>query len=358
MGVIQRVVKPKTHRGKRELEKREAKLVENTKQSIFFRANKSSDLVLRCLKDLVKLKKPNAVFFSRKNEFRPFEAANEIEGFCKKQDASLFGFASHNKKRPNNLVLGRTFDHQILDMVEFGVDNFKSLEEFKNAKVATGCKPCLIFSGEAFLSPSSDFFRIKNLLVDFFHGEEIVNIRVEGLEHVMSFVAHENRIFIRSYRTILMKSGEKTPYVELEEIGPSIDLTFRRSKLASADLFKSACKKPKEVKVKKVKNITKDPFGSKLGRVHMPKQDLRRLPTRNMKGLRKTAAEQKLERAKKAEERKNDPNRSTRASRRAAKMNGGPMPRRSDLSGANATPLPVSVPPSAKSKSMTLHLSA
>ena len=35
-----------------------------------------------------------------------------------------------------------------------------------------------------------------------------------------------------------------------------------------------------------------------MGRVHMPKQNLDNLPTRNMKGLKKTVAEKKLERAK------------------------------------------------------------
>ena len=56
-----------------------------------------------------KLKKPHAQFFSRKQkkELRPFEAVNEIEKFCHKYDSSLFTFASSNKKRPNNLVMGK-----------------------------------------------------------------------------------------------------------------------------------------------------------------------------------------------------------------------------------------------------------
>ena len=134
-------------------------------------------------------------------------------------------------------------------MIELGIEKYKGLAEFKNAKVGAGCKPCLLFSGEAFQTPTSDFYRVKNLLVDFFRGEEITNIRLEGIEHVMQFVCIDNKIFMRSYRIILKKSGEKTPYIELEEIGPSVDFVLKRTKLASADLFKSACKKPKELKV-------------------------------------------------------------------------------------------------------------
>jgi ribosome production factor 2 len=142
------------------------------------------------------------------------------------------------------------FDAQVLDMVELGIERFKGLDEFKVPKFAVGSKPCLIFSGEPFLSETSDFFRIKNLLVDFLAGEEITNIRLEGIEHVMSFVAVENKIYMRGYKIVLKKSGQKTPYAELEEMGPSVDLVLRRVKLASADLFKSACKKPKELKVR------------------------------------------------------------------------------------------------------------
>lgn len=299
MGIIQRVVKPKTRRGKRALIKREAKLIENTKQCLFIRGSKTSNVIVNCVKDLTKLKKPHAVFLNRKHDILPFEAVNAVESLTRKYDSSLFGLVSHNKKRPNNLILGRIFDQQVLDMVELGVENFKSLDEFKNAKVALGNKPCLLFSGEPFQTPSSDFYRLKNLFVDFFRGEEIVNIRLQGIEHVLQFVAVENKVLLRSYRIILKKSGEKTPYVELEEIGPSMDFVLRRTKLASADLFKSACKQPKELKVKKVKNVSKDVFGSTMGRVHMPKQNLSNLPTRNMKGLKRTVAEKKVERAQK-----------------------------------------------------------
>lgn len=75
--------------------------------------------------------------------------------------------------------------------------------------------------------------------------------------------------------------------------GPSIDMTLRRTQLAADDLMTQACRKPKELRVVKKKNISRDVFGAKHGRIHMGKQDVSRLQTRKMKGLKKTPEEKK-----------------------------------------------------------------
>ena len=50
-------------------------------------------------------------------------------------------------------------------------------------------------------------------------------------------------------------------------------------------------------KAKKVKNINKDPFGSKLGRVHIPAQKIGTIQTKKMRGLKETPEEKKLKKA-------------------------------------------------------------
>lgn len=52
---------------------------------------------------------------------------------------------------------------------------------------------------------------------------------------------------------------------------------------------------------KKIKSVRRDNFGSKLGRLHMTKQDVNSLQTRKMKGLKKTFAEKKMKRKSDAE---------------------------------------------------------
>lgn len=52
-----------------------------------------------------------------------------------------------------------------------------------------------------------------------------------------------------SSRVILKKSVTKLPRVEVEEMGPSFDLTVRRTRLASDHLYRESCRKPKAAKV-------------------------------------------------------------------------------------------------------------
>lgn len=288
--VLQRIVKPKTQRGKRALVHKEPKIHENNKKCMLVKGGNTSLLVTQVLKELHMLKKPDAVLFRKKNITRPFEDQTSLEFFSDKADASLFVFGSHSKKRPNNLVIGRLFDSHVLDMVEFGVEKFVSMQEVEGPKCSSGVKPCLIFSGDAF-EQDTEYKRVKNLLVDFFRGPVVTNIRLAGLEHVVSVSAIDGKIYIRNFRVLLKKSGSRTPRVELENMGPSLDLVMRRTKLASDDLFSRALKQPKTAKPRKIKNISHDPFGSKLGRIHMQSQDLGKLQTRKVKALKKRKSE-------------------------------------------------------------------
>lgn len=135
----------------------------------------------------------------RKNDISPFEDVVPIEQFENKLNASLFMVATHNKKRPHNIVFGRMYERTLLDMAEFGIEDYKSLREFKGEKITSGIKPVLIFNGELFEN-NYDYKRIKNLLIDMFQREVVDNVRLQGLEHVLSFTATDNKILLRSYR--------------------------------------------------------------------------------------------------------------------------------------------------------------
>lgn len=90
---------------------------------------------------------------------------------------SLLQFGSHSKKRPNNLVLGRTYDHHIYDLVEVGVENYKSMGSFsydKKLAPKLGSKPFFVFIGEAFESVD-ELKHLKEVLLELFRGEVCPN---------------------------------------------------------------------------------------------------------------------------------------------------------------------------------------
>jgi len=291
--VINKIRKAKTRRGKRFLEKREPQVIEATKTAIFTRGSTASQRCVQLLKDFCLLKKPNSVYFNRKESWHPMDDSQPLERMSAKNNSTLFAFANHTKKRPNNVIIGRTFDDHVLDMYELGFDNYRSLQEFKGVpKTSVGTKPIVTFSGQAF-DVEPDYQRLKNLLLDFFAGPDVEAIRLSGLEHCIQFVALDGKVLMRSYRVALKKSGTRLPRVELLEMGPRVDLTVRRVRTAGQDLWKRALRRP-EVEFRKgktVKNINKDGLGSTLGRIHMRRQNYRNLSLRKTRAFRKSSSE-------------------------------------------------------------------
>ncbi|KAI9468543.1 rRNA-binding ribosome biosynthesis protein rpf2 [Coemansia sp. RSA 989] len=285
--------KPKNARSKRFLTNRDPKVVENQKTAIFIRGSSTSQVILDTLKDLYSLRKPNAINFTKKNEIHPFDDETGIEFFARKNDSSLFAVGMHSKKRPHNLILGRTFNYQVLDMIELGVESCVPIHQIKSQVCAVGMKPLMIFNGEAF-SQDENLMLLKNILLDFFRGEAADMVSLKGLELVITVTAGPRKsngepglVFLRTYTTSFKKSGVRQPRVELEEMGPSLDLSIRRTRHPVDDMWKQAIKVPKELKETKVKNISRDGLGDKYGRIHLGKQDITKIQTRKVKALKK-----------------------------------------------------------------------
>lgn len=284
--ISKKVNPPKTRKGKKILESKEPLLIENDKKTVILKGANTSGIINDVLTDIFKIRRHNAVMTSKNNPFLPFEEASGLCELLKKKDSSLFVFGSHNKKRPHNLVFGRTFDGQILDMIEFGVTSFKKLSQFKPTKVPLGAKPVLIFNGDMF-ERSPEWGIIQNYFLDFFCTTKTNSINLQGLEYVISISGVEpDLIHLRSYEVNMKKSGTDTPFVELVEIGVSLDLKLRRTQFAAQDVRKKAMKIPRAAKIGKTKNIAHDMAGSKLATVHMTKQDIAEMPQSRMKGTK------------------------------------------------------------------------
>ncbi|CAM9850511.1 unnamed protein product, partial [Phaeothamnion confervicola] len=237
---------------------KEPKLVEDTKRALFLSGRKTSDMVTRALKDLYLLKSPDALMLTRKNDLNPFEDATSLEFLMgKNHDSSLFAFASHNKKRPNNLVLGRTFDSHMLDMIELGIEGFQSIQEVKEGTPKrVGSKPALVFLGDRWQNEEV-YQKLQNLLTDFLRGDVVSSLSLSGLDHALVFALAEDRVLMRGYSVALRRAtagsgaaaaagaAAGTPAAELTLMGPCMDWQVRRTSFAARDLWRAAAKQPK-----------------------------------------------------------------------------------------------------------------
>eukprot|EP00461_Guttulinopsis_vulgaris_P002498 UN02499 len=183
----------KTAKGRRFLKKRESKIVEDEKKLICMKTTTSSQLINDVLQDLCTLKKPLSKMLSHRNPIQPFEDATPIEFLTKANDSSLFVLGANNKKRPHALTFGRTFDGQILNMMEFLVDpgTYRSIQDLSSERktlARLGAKPMLVFLGDVW-ETNDDMKAFKSLLTDFFHIQDTPKINLAGLDRVLQFTA-------------------------------------------------------------------------------------------------------------------------------------------------------------------------
>ena len=277
--------KAKNARSARYLKKQLPQAKEDAKKALFIRGLKTNETIMALLKDLNQLKKPHSIMFSRKNEVRPFEDISNVEFLCNKNNAAFFILANHSKKRPHNLTIGRVFNESMLDMIEFGVDNYKPISSFKH-KFLPGGKPCFIFEGAEF-SQEEPYQTVQSLFLDMFRGETVERINLTGLDRVCVLSVIDKVIYVRHYTTQYLQSGSNAPRLELLPTGPNFTLKVRRTQFANQTVLRQALRKVKTTQPKRVKNIARDVFGEKVGRLHVEKQDLDKIQTRKVKALKK-----------------------------------------------------------------------
>jgi len=130
-------------------------------------------------------------------------------------------------------------------MVEFGIEAKQSIENITGPKKAIGSKPIILFLGDTWQNDKL-YSRIQNILIDTFRGDKADKISLQGLDHVMACTCADGRIYIRLYICNFTKGdGTKVPNVSLTPMGPFLDLTVRRSQMASEDMWKAATSKKK-----------------------------------------------------------------------------------------------------------------
>ena len=143
---------------------------------------------------------------------------------------------------------------------------------------------------------------MKNCFIDFFKLNDYQEVNIAELKRVMVFTStNETNIDFRQYEvnggTTVNITDVSNQNLKMNEIGPRFSLAFRRDQIASADLYKEACKHPKDdpTKAKNKKNMFTDEFGQQKGKVFLQHQDTSTLVTRKWKKQTKPKSEIKTD---------------------------------------------------------------
>ena len=281
----------------RYLKSREPKLTEGPRVSLLLKGIRCSNTMGVVLKDLRASLAPNCKLLNKNNAIVPFDTAGQqsLEFLSTKNDATVFCIASTNKKRPNNLTIGRTFDSQVLDMAELGILRYKSLSDYGGTvpKKRVGSKPMILFCGDLW-QHHGDCIKLQNMLIDVHKGDPSKKVCSAGLDHIIVFTSalgpdDTPLIHQRTYHCKLKKNprGGTVPVPFLTPCGPDMDFVVRRIQMAAPDLWKAALKQPQGIKKKKAKNQSTNIFGERIGRLHLEKQDLDARQGKKVKALRR-----------------------------------------------------------------------
>ncbi|CAC9495595.1 brix domain containing-like protein [Leishmania infantum JPCM5] len=318
-GFKRRTAKNATTR--RAVKRYEPKVVENPKRVLFLKGASSNDVVTEAMVDLMAIAKPYCKKLAKKNAFFPFEGRQHLEFLGFKNDCSLFCFGSSNKKRPNNLTIGRQFDFHVLDMVELGIVAADRLDMSQTVGVDAGSmggKPFFVFDGSEFASDPT-FMRLKNLLVDYFRGGNDVEINLDGCDRVLFFSLRSKNgedacvapsadcytnkppsqkgnavLCMRHYAVKKPSAATGVPKsiknIQLYDVGPNFDFEIRRISFATPQEFKVACRIPRQTLAtlrSTADNVQSDGLNNLRGQLHVGKQDVQELNLRRFKAHRR-----------------------------------------------------------------------
>lgn len=100
------------------------------------------------------------------------------------------------------MVLGRTYENKVLDMVELGITKYEGIANVSESGVPINVHPFVIFQGDVW-ETDENLKKLRNLLNDFFY----MNEKVKGLEidKIMSVLicctaTEDKKVHMRTYK--------------------------------------------------------------------------------------------------------------------------------------------------------------
>lgn len=134
-------------------------------------------------------------------------------------------FGNSQKKRPQDIILGRIFNSKVIDLVEFGATEHQAIGLVKSFEYHT--KPVLIFQGDHF-DYNDSLKKVKNIFIDFFSSQHYQEINILEMNRVIVFSAtSETSIRMEQYEVpSISEALAYTDELKPNKIGPCMTLAL------------------------------------------------------------------------------------------------------------------------------------
>ncbi|KAI5149703.1 ribosome production factor 2 [Enteropsectra breve] len=185
----------------------------------------------------------------------------------KKMDSSLL--ISHTGEE--QLVLGRTFNNEFMELIKFKINVIKSSQDFSTLPPEPYVKYFILVQ-----NIKNKF--LENLFIDIF-AQKSHEIDIGAIRY--AWIINQNeKIFTMKYVRVMND-------LSIEDIGPYFEMEIEKEFYCGDVIRTEATDLPS---VRKIKNVEKNEFKDTIGKIHIDKQDLKDINLRKNRAYKSKAS--------------------------------------------------------------------
>lgn len=193
----------------------------------------------------------------------------KLEALMKRLDCSLFAYIYSNKSNVPRIIVGRTFEYEIVDLTQYSVTH-----SLPNINMLTNSVNVLLVHRDPYVTDVNTL----NLIMDLLRDSVPAAIGLGLIKYGVGLNVSKERI------TIDVLEFASAPF-KISSIAGPVHLDIMEEHRMNYLQQKESSKQIRQTE-KKIKNVEKSILNSTLGVLHLEKQDLREIQLSKGKALR------------------------------------------------------------------------
>ncbi|KAI5180480.1 ribosome production factor 2 [Nematocida sp. AWRm80] len=195
-------------------------------------------------------------------------ANGKLEEQMKRHKASLFAYIATGKNDKIRLILGRSYEYQLIDIAQF------TLPPYTNQEIPIGHSTIAV----VLMNGRLENDRTQNLILDIFRDTIPPLIGIPVCTTAIGLTVEKDKIEMDILRI------DHSPF-NLVPVVPKIELTLTGTYHTDAKTFRESKRTIRQTE-KAVKNVEKGPLSSTIGTLHIQRQQLSELELSKSKAFR------------------------------------------------------------------------